>query len=191
MYRLFVLCLILFLNACQKQAKPKTALEAIIPYKKINGITMGVVAYQMKYQDEQNLVSQGAIDSLLAAFNQGNSHYEPSSTLSRFNQSENGITIEQSGVEQHFIKNVLLAETIVRQTAGYFDPTVGPLMKYYGFRRKGIEGVAAVDTLEVRRIMQMIGFDKIEVKQVGNQFVQFHLYRFQYFSKQSEKIENQ
>jgi len=171
MYRLFLLCLLLLLNACQDASKPKTVLEAVIPYKKIKGITMGVVAYQMTYQDEQNLVPQVTVDSLLAAFNQGNSHYEPRSTLSRFNQSENGITVEQSGVEQHFIKNILLAKTIVAQTTGYFDPTVGPLMKYYGFRKKTLKGVATIDTVKVRGIMATIGFDKLTIQKENNQFL--------------------
>ncbi len=169
MFRLFLLCSFLFLTACQEQSKSKTALKKVTPYQKIKGVTMGVVAYQMTYQDTANFVSQTTIDSLLAAFNQGNSHYEPTSTISRFNQSETGITVEQSGVEQHFIKNVLLAQTIVAQTNGYFDPTVAPLMNYYGFRKKELKSVPTIDTAKVMEIMATIGFDKIKVEKEGNQ----------------------
>jgi len=170
MFRLLLLFLLLFLNACQEQSNPKSDIKAVIPYKKIQGITMGVVTYQMRYQDKDNLVSQVTIDSLLAAFNQGNSHYDPKSTISRFNQSENGITVEQNGVDQHFIKNVLLAKTIVEQTNGYFDPTVAPLMKYYGFRKKELESLTTIDTTKVIDIMTTIGFDKISIQKTENQF---------------------
>ena len=124
----------------------------------------------MTYQDEKNVVSQTTVDSLLNAFNQGNSHYEPTSTISQFNQSETGLTIESTGVAQHFIKNVLLAKTIVKQTKGYFDPTVAPLMKYYGFRKKQLEGIPIIDTIEIMEIRKTIGFDKIKIQQEGNQF---------------------
>ena len=97
---------------------------------------MGVVAYQMKYLDAENLVAQLTIDSLLDAFNRENSHYDPNSTISKFNQSENGITIEKSDYDQHFINNIIAAKAIFEKTDGYFDPTVAPLMKYYGFRKK-------------------------------------------------------
>jgi len=131
---------------------------------------MGVIAYQMKYQDNENLVAQTTIDSLLDAFNRGNSHYDPNSTISKFNQSENGITVENSGYNQHFINNVIAAKVIFDKAAGYFDPTVAPLMKYYGFRKKEIEGVGTIDTAKVLGIMETLGFDKINIQEKGNQY---------------------
>ncbi len=170
MKRLFFAFLLIFSLACQEQPTTNKTIKKENTYKKIKGITMGVIQYKITYEDKDNRIQQPTIDSLLYALNMGNSHYEKTSTISKFNQSEAGITIENTGYDQHFIKNVQIAQGIVEKTDGYFDPTVAPLMKYYGFRKKGIEGVAGVDTLEVRRMMQTIGFDKIKVKQVGKQF---------------------
>lgn len=170
MYRLCFLFFCIILMACQEQSKPEKTAKKATFYKKMNGITMGVIQYKITYEDKENRIHQSTIDSLLNALNMGNSHYEKASTISRFNQSETGITVENNGYDQHFIKNVQIAQGIVEKTDGYFDPTVAPLMKYYGFRKKEIEGVAAVDTLKVRQMMQTIGFDKIKVKQIGNQF---------------------
>lgn len=170
MYRLFLGCLIILFTACQEQPKSATAPIKKLPYKTIKGITMGVITYQMKYQDDRNLVVKTTIDSLLDAFNQGNSHYDPNSTISRFNNSENGITIEKSGYDQHFINNVVAAKTIVKETDGYFDPTVAPLMRYYGFRKKEIKGVETIDTVKVRSIMKTLGFDKINIQQTENKY---------------------
>ena len=136
----------------------------------MQGITMGVIQYKITYEDKEGRIQQSTIDSLLNALNMGNSHYEAKSTISKFNQSVSGITIEAKGYDQHFIKNVLIAKEIVAKTDGYFDPTVAPLMKYYGFRKKAIKGAAAIDTLEILRIVQTVGFDKIKVEQVGNHF---------------------
>lgn len=170
MFRLFLLCFLVFFTACQEQSQPKIAVEKKVTYKKIKGITMGVVAYQMTYKEEENLVAHATVDSLLAAFNKGNSHYDPNSTLSLFNKSEKGITIENSGYDQHFINNVIIAKAIADKTEGYFDPTVASLMKYYGFRKKEIKGIATVDTGKVMEIMKTLGFDKISVEKEGNQY---------------------
>lgn len=165
----FAFCLIL-ITACQEQSTISGTAKKVNAYKKMKGITMGVIQYKITFEDKENRIQQTTIDSLLNALNMGNSHYEKTSTISKFNNSESGITVENSGYDQHFIKNVLIAKEIVEKTDGYFDPTVAPLMKYYGFRKKEIEGLEAIDSLEVRRIMQTIGFDKIAIKQVGNQF---------------------
>lgn len=132
---------------------------------------MGVVAYQMTYKDEKDLVAQTTIDSLLDAFNRGNSHYDPQSTISQFNQSEQGITLKNGKYAQHFINNVFLAKAIFEQTTGYFDPTVAPLMKYYGFRKKEIEGVSTVEASKVKEIMTTVGFDKVDIRRENNQFI--------------------
>ncbi len=170
MNRLFFVFLLLLITACQEQSTTNKTAKKVNAYKKMNGITMGVIQYKITYEDKENRIQQTTIDSLLNALNKGNSHYEKTSTISKFNNSESGITLENSGYDQHFIKNVLIAKEIVEKTDGYFDPTVAPLMKYYGFRKKEIEGVAAIDSLKVRRIMQTVGFDKIVIKQVENQF---------------------
>ncbi len=170
MYRLFLFALFAVLTACQSQSNPKTVASETIAFKKMEGITMGVVRYKLTFEDTENRVLQTTIDSLLNALNMGNSHYEKTSTLSRFNDSENGITIENSGYAQHFINNVLTTRDIVEKTNGYFEPTIAPLMKYYGFRKKVIEGVDAIDTTEVAKIMQTVGFDKIKIVQAGNQY---------------------
>ena len=170
MNRLFFALLLISSFACQEQSTTNKTVKKINTYKKIQGITMGVIQYKITYEDKDNRIRQSTIDSLLNALNMGNSHYDKTSTISKFNQSESGIVIENSGYAQHFIKNVLIAKEIVEKTDGYFDPTVAPLMKYYGFRKKGIEGVEAIDTMEVRRIMQTIGFNTIKIEQVGNEF---------------------
>jgi len=170
MNRLLFILLLITSIACQEQSRTKETVKKVNAYKKMKGITMGVIQYKITYEDKENRIQQATIDSLLNALNMGNSHYEKTSTITKFNKSESGITVENNGYGQHFIKNVLIAKEIVAKTDGYFDPTVAPLMKYYGFRKKELEGLPTIDSLEVGRIMQMIGFDKIKVNQAGNQY---------------------
>lgn len=167
-FLLSLLCLVL---ACQQQqpSTPSTSSPPKQSYQKMSGITMGVVQYNLTFDDPKKRIQQVTIDSLLAALNMGSSHYEENSTLSQFNRSTEGISVENSGYAQHFINNVRVAQEIVEKTDGYFDPTVAPLMKYYGFRQKNIEGLPRIDTTEVQQLMQQIGFDKITVEQAPPQ----------------------
>lgn len=170
MYRLFLFITFVFLIACQDQSIPKSTTPKTATYKKMEGITMGVVRYKITFLDKKNLIQQVTIDSLLAALNRGNSHYEKRSTISQFNTSTQGIIVEKKGYAQHFINNVLVAKDIVKKTDGYFDPTVAPLMTYYGFRNKKIKILVAIDSIEVATIRQTVGFDKINIIEEESQF---------------------
>lgn len=172
MSRLFYLSLLLILVACQEQST--TSSDPIIPstirsYTKLSGITMGVIRYNVTYYDEQKRALQPAIDSLLEDLNMGSSTYESKSTISQFNQSTAGITVENKGFAKHFIKNVLIAKEVAEKTDGYFDPTVAPLVNYYGFGNKGKKGVEKIDTAKVLNLLSSVGFNKINIQQNGNQ----------------------
>ena len=131
---------------------------------------MGVIKYNITYFDEQKRTLQPAIDSLLEDLNMGSSTYEPKSTISQFNQSITGITIEHKGFAKHFIKNVLIAKEIAEKTDGYFDPTVAPLVNYYGFGNKGKKGVEKIDTAKVLDLLTSVGFNKVSIQKIGNQY---------------------
>ena len=169
MFRLlYFVSISIFFITCQQQSKP---ISSPLNYQKLGGITMGVIPYNITYFDQRNKALQPTIDSLLDALNAGSSTYEKMSTISRFNASDSGISIEKKGVDIHFINNILLAKKIVSATDGYFDPTVAPLVNYYGFGNKGKKGVTAIDSIKIKDLMKSVGFDKIQIQQKGNQFL--------------------
>jgi thiamine biosynthesis lipoprotein len=165
MIRYFFFCLILLLFACKE---PTASSNKTVSYTTIKGITMGVVSYTMKYKDVLNRPLQARIDSLLNNLNMGSSNYEKESTISFFNQSEKGIDVEPVGHAQHFINNLVVAKEVFEKTNGYFDPTVDPLMKYYGFREK--EGIETIDTAKIMDLLTIIGFDKISIEKKNNNY---------------------
>ena len=131
---------------------------------KLSGITMGIIKYNITYKDKLNRSLKPSIDSLLMDLNMGSSTYEKESIISQFNQSQEGITVENTGYARHFIKNILIAKEIVKKTNGYFDPTVAPLVNYYGFGITRKKGVQIIDTAKVMEALTMVGFDKIIIK---------------------------
>jgi thiamine biosynthesis lipoprotein len=79
-----------------------------------------------------------AIASRLAQLDRGIfSTYVPDSALMRFNAAEPG---RQIAIPDEMARVLALARVIHDQTGGAFDPTVGPLVRLWGF---GVDGTAA------------------------------------------------
>lgn len=147
--------MILGLVACGQRGIKKSE-----PKKMITGKTMGTT-YHITYFGEpsQKLVKK-AVDSLMLALNDEVSTYIPTSTISRFNSNRSD-TIIIPLRNKYFWDNFAQAKKIYELTDGYFDPTVMPLVNYWGFGYQGHRPVEAVDSLVVDSLVQLVGFDKM------------------------------
>ena len=115
-------------------------------------------------------IALAAVDSLLRAINAEVSTYEPASMISRFNRGEalsvplvaaGGAAHQlQAQAGSHFAHNLALTVELTAATAGYFDPTVGPLVEYYGFGAGRLD-TSAVDDVEVERLRGLTGLEQI------------------------------
>jgi FAD:protein FMN transferase len=157
-----------FFGACQND-KP-------VSYLAVEGKTMGTY-YKVTYLDSQMRDFKGPIDSLLVAVNQEISTYEPNATVTQFNRAASeydlGLSYEDyskcvadplacRGLKnRHFLANFLVARVANQRTAGAFDPTVMPLVNYWGFGYTPHEAVTDVDSLKIDSLMQYEGFEKV------------------------------
>ena len=119
--------------------------------------------YSVKYHDPAKRSHKNAIDSLLVAVNQDLSTYIPDSHIAVFNKPE---TKTQKGTP-HFDKVFLKAKEIYQKTDGAFDPTVMPLVNYWGFGYTPKKPVTDVDEAKVKELMKSVGFDKIVAPKFG------------------------
>ncbi|MEM6397912.1 MAG: FAD:protein FMN transferase [Bacteroidota bacterium] len=108
-------------------------------------------------KDEQADLKAG-VDSLLVAVNKEVSNWDPTSTVSQFNQSEAGIDARG---KTHFLVNYDLARSAWAATDGAFEPTIMPLVNYYGFGYGPKELEGGIDTLLVTELMASMGMDSI------------------------------
>lgn len=165
-YNIFIL-LAIFIISCQSEQN-STAVQ----YQKIAGKTMGTT-YHITYKDSSNRNLKSQIDSFLVAINMEVSTYEKEATITQFNQSladtfklksfptsKNAIKV---GSNAHFMENFLAAKMVYEKTAGAFDPTVMPLVNYWGFGYTPKKPVTRVDSVAIDSILQYVGFDKIEL----------------------------
>ncbi|MFN7116736.1 MAG: FAD:protein FMN transferase [Saprospiraceae bacterium] len=136
-------------------------------YRSFEGKTMGTY-YRVTYADSLNRDFAKAIDQLLIDINNEVSTYIPTSTISQFNQTQSALDITG---KIHFIKNLQGALKVYNQSNGAFDPTVMPLVNYWGFGYTEKKPVTQVDSVKIDSLIQLVGADKIQLEQTGNQTV--------------------
>jgi len=158
-----------------------------VSYLGIEGKTQGTY-YKVTYLDSQMRDFKGPIDSLLDVVNAEISTYEPEATVSKFNRAERdydlGLSYEDyskcvadplacRGLKnRHFLANFLVARVANQRTSKAFDPTVMPLVNYWGFGYTPHDAVTAVDSLKIDSLMQYVGFEKVALlERNGNAFL--------------------
>lgn len=91
------------------------------------GKTMGVISYVVHYYDDEDRNLKPSIDSLLLKFNMTFSTYEPQSIVSQFNRDSRVSTTP-------WIEDLHQRSSKINQeTHGVFDPTIKPLVSFWGF----------------------------------------------------------
>ena len=157
LHSIFVfLAIFTLFQACNTPEKTNSTLT----YLKINGVTFGVVPYQVTYGSLEKQDLSTPIDSLLNAINESLSTYVPQSEISEFNRSHH-LTFRTP----YFLPILLASQDIYKITAGAYDPTVGPLVNLWGFG-PGKEGVLP-DSSAVEQAMQRVGFNKIQFDELS------------------------
>ena len=118
-----------------------------------SGETQGTY-YHIKYLSSQGESFQFQIDSLLTEIDSSVSIYKPYSIISKLNDGEEIKTDE--------IFNLVYFDAlhVGRNTEGYFDCTVSPLVKYWGFYNNDTNEVK-VDSVAIQSIMKKVGLDKM------------------------------
>jgi thiamine biosynthesis lipoprotein len=146
----------LLFSGCEMPT-PSTS-DTITGQQLLQGKTMGTT-YSVKYTDDQGRNLQPQLDSLLELLNLEVSTYIPESTISQFNQSKDSMDI--SG-KIFFMDNLKYTDRLYRTTEGYFDPTVMPLVNYFGFGYLEKNQVSQLDSMTVDSLFQFVGWEKIE-----------------------------
>ena len=121
-----------------------------------NQEALGTYLSMTFFADEQFDLSK-KVDSTITAINQSMSTYIPTSDISKINK---GSVIK---VDHMFQENFMKSKEIYEITNGYFDPTVGLLVNYYGLgpEKYNLE----VNDANTDSLMQYVGFNKVKLDQ--------------------------
>jgi len=114
--------------------------------------------YHIKYESSSSENYQFAVDSIFTGINNSLSTYISTSTISRVNQPEISVKIDE-----HFRKVFMKAKEIYKITDGAFDPTVMQLVNTWGF---GYQERKDIDTTKIDSLLQYVGFDKVMLETI-------------------------
>jgi thiamine biosynthesis lipoprotein len=120
----------------------------------LKGLVFGT-SYKIVYAgSEKNY--QNSIDSLFYLVNNSLSTYLPTSDISKINNGDTTIVIDD-----YFLEVFNKAKIIFNETDGYFDPTVGNLVNSWGFGPKN--EINNLTDGEVQSQMKFVGLDKVTI----------------------------
>lgn len=142
-------------------------------YIVVEGQTMGTY-YRVTYADSLNRDFSVEIDDLLKKVNLEISTYMDTSTISRFNQATDFIDlgIDLSGSQtvshnRHFWACYWKGLEMYQKSGGAFDPTIMPLVNYWGFGYTEKRPVTQVDSTVVDSLLQYVGMNKVTLEKNG------------------------
>ena len=139
---IFFLCL----NSCNSEIERKDYY--------LQGVVFGTT-YSITYLNATKNYQQ-SIDSLFLEINKSMSTYIPTSDISKINNGNTSIV-----VDQYFKEVFEKSKKIHQETKGFFDPTIGNLVNAYGFgpeKRKIIPSDSIINEL-----MKDVGFEKVSL----------------------------
>lgn len=140
--------LIFFIYSCEKN----------ISTYSFNGYALGT-NFNVLYNSEKPLKNfKKQTDSLFSEFNKSLSTYIQSSDISRINNGENSII-----VDDYFIKVFKKSKLIWKDSDGYFDPTIGLLTNAYGLGPNKIPNYS----INIDSLLNYTGFENVNL--VNNQ----------------------
>jgi len=164
MKKLFFFSFVILFLACNNQDSKSILIQN-------TGEAFGTT-YNIQYESETDFHDD--LKKVFDAVNQSMSTYMATSDISRINQGDTTVV-----VDDYFIEVFNTSKELWLATNGSFDPTVGPLVNAYGFGPDGT--LKGIDSTQIDSIRQFVGFEKLKltkdkqiVKQDSRTYIDFN-----------------
>lgn len=147
----------LLLAGCLRNEAPKNKIQ------ELKGEIFGSY-YIVKYRgDLEESELQTKLNQFFQEFNNEFSTYQENSVISKFNQLGPN---EKLSVSPRFIQMLELAEKFYKETNGAFDPTLGPVIKAWGFGGGKTKQTPSDSILKSAR--EKVGFSYVKWDEANN-----------------------
>jgi len=131
-------------------------------FKELEGIA-GTVEYRVKYISADTTDLKHAIDSIVREVDNSLSVYNEESVVSKINRG-----YVPTKADAHFKEVYTAARKVWQESEGMYDPTIGILVKVWGFGREHVQSMSQVPTdEELDSLKQYVGFDKVHIGEDG------------------------
>ncbi len=164
-FRTYVLLLILsvLLYGCRSER------TSVTKYDMIEGQTMGTIYNCIYAPSPGNPVSKPEVDSILILINDVASTYISTSLISKINSAHDGYCLKSTQPQMaHFMEIFDISDNVYKASKGFFDPTLMPLVNYWGFGYKNKQKRTAFDKQELDSLLRITGFNRISIQQVSD-----------------------
>lgn len=138
----------------------RTPAEDTATFVRMQGTTMGT-QYQIQYSGP--FIEQDKVDLLLKTINSSVSTYDSTSLIRTINEAPAGeVSMGAFGedLQDIFWDNLALAAQVHKASAGAFDPTILPLVNFWGFGFADKEDDLPEVPMEV---IENVGLDKLQI----------------------------
>ncbi len=155
MKRLPLLFLLVYLCSCNAELEKTNSEDFRQAIKgRAQGTTWQIVYYDLQ---ERDLTPQ--VDSILRRVDESVSTYLDGSTIDRWNKSDSGCTVDPL-----FLELLLQSYEVYEATNGAFDPTVKPLVSFWGFGPERIAHPEVVDPKQIDSLLGLVRFDTLTLR---------------------------
>ncbi len=127
--------------------------------KVLQGNAFGTT-YTIQYFSDRDFSIQKGLDSVLALVNQSVNTYMPESDISKINQGDSTVVVDEI-----FKQVYRISERVYTNSEGYFDPTVGILRNAYGFGET--DPSTEIDSTVLDSLRKFVGFKKVKLLDNG------------------------
>lgn len=118
----------------------------------------GSVTYRVKYISADSINLKPAIDSLVKVVDLSISSYNPESIVAKINQGA------VTKVNDHFKNAFATAQKVWKESGGFYDPTIGVLVKAWGFGKELIQPISKLPTeRQIDSLKRYVGFEKVHI----------------------------
>lgn len=146
-YLILLIAALFFLVSCGEELKTHVVENS--------GYAQGTT-YHIKYLVDSNKNYEKEIKGIFDAIDYSMSTYRENSIISNVNKG--GIWVE---VDSLFVGVLTRALEIAEETGGNFDPTVGPLIRIWGFGYDEVKKDISAENID--RIKELTGYAKVEI----------------------------
>jgi len=148
MKKVFIILLIFLVYSCEKESQKV--------YQQLEGLAFGT-SFHITMDDGENQVSEADIDSLIHAMNRSLSTYIPNSDISRINNGDTTVIVDEL-FKEVFEKSA----RIYKESEGAFDPTIGTLVNAWGFGPA--DPIEDMQQKDVDSLLVFVGFQKLKLE---------------------------
>lgn len=159
----FIISVFCMLSSCRPAASTPAPSDT---FWQLKGEAIGTY-YAIQYEGKADYETE--IRALIDTMNQSLSTYVPSSTISRFNQSRSTRFGIAKSEDRHFLPVWRRAKQITALTGKAFDPTVMPLVNYYGFGYAK-KSDKKPDPSLLPKLLPLVDFDKMSLEETVDSF---------------------